>query len=82
MTAPTEVVVVWLTTEDVAARIGMDPEYVRRQCAAGNLAAKKLGTVWRIHPEDLETFMRGSAAPAAREKRLTARQARQQRHGP
>lgn len=77
----------YLTVEEVADEIRMHPEYVTRLCAAGTLRAKKLGNRWRIHPEDLAAFMRGAdaQAPAAqpREKRLTARQARQlQRHGP
>lgn len=61
----------YLTTEEAAAIIRTDREYVSRQCANGNLIAKKLGTEWRIHPDDLDTFMRGSKkkAPPARSRK-------------
>jgi len=73
----------YLSVEQVAAEIGVDEEYVRRQCKAGVIRAKKLGNKWRIHPDDLAAFMRPGgdadrAAPAAqkRDKKLSARQQR------
>lgn len=69
----------YLSAEQVAATIGVEVEYVRRQCKAGHLKATKLGTKWRIHPADLDAFMRGATvAPArpGRSKKLSARQQR------
>lgn len=66
----------WLTCEQVGTEIGMSADYVARQCKAGHLRAKKLGTEWRIHPDAIREFMDETApAPAARE-RLSARQLR------
>lgn len=60
----------YLTTDEAAAIVRMDRDYVSRQCAAGNLRAKKLGTEWRIHRDDLTLFMTGeSKAPVARPRR-------------
>lgn len=65
MTADT----MYLTTDEVAAIIRMDRDYVARQCSAGNLRGKKLGTEWRIHRDDLTLFMAGeSKAPATRKR--------------
>lgn len=59
----------YLTTDEVAAVIRCDRDYVSRQCALGNLRAKKLGTEWRIHRDDLALFMTGDVkAPAARRR--------------
>lgn len=58
----------YLTTDEAAAIVRMDRDYVSRQCAAGNLKAKKLGTEWRIHRDDLALFMTGAPAPATRHR--------------
>jgi excisionase family DNA binding protein len=60
---------IYMSTEDVAAQVGMSSEWVRRQCKAKNLVATKLGRSYRIEKADFETFMRkyrGGEAPAAR----------------
>lgn len=49
----------YLTTREVAELIQMSEEYVARQCSAGFLPAKKLGTEWRIEIDDLTRFMSG-----------------------
>ena len=60
----------YLTTDEVAAIIRRDRDYVARQCALGNLRGKKLGTEWRIHRDDLTIFMTGEAkAPVTRQRR-------------
>lgn len=66
----------FLTTEEAAALIKMQPDYVARQCKAGQIKAKKLGTTWRIRRADLDAFMAGGMAPATRDrsKDLTVRQ--------
>lgn len=57
----------YLTTDEVAAVIRMDRDYVSRQCKAKNLAATKVGKEWRIHREDLRAFMAPSSkVPATR----------------
>lgn len=66
----------YLDTQAAADLIGMSKDYVARQCAAGNIQAKKLGTEWRIHRAALDQFM-GTPEPApATRKRLSARQQR------
>lgn len=63
----------YLTTDEAAAIIRKTPDYVARQCSARRIVAKKLGTEWRIHREDLDRFMRdGHKAPAARTRRRRA----------
>lgn len=47
----------WLLTEEVAAFLRVDREWVSRQCAKGALKATKLGQHWRIHRDDLDAFM-------------------------
>lgn len=64
----------WLTTAEVAAALRKTPDWVARQCKAGQLQATKLGNDWRISDVALDRFMSGPVAPAR--KRLSARQAR------
>ena len=65
----------YLTTDEAAAIIRMDPDYVRRQCKAGQIKAKKLGNEWRIGRAELDAFMSGGAAAPTRD-RSSARQRR------
>jgi excisionase family DNA binding protein len=67
----------WMTLAEVAIKIRMTQDYVRRQCVRGRLRATKLGNRWRIERASVEEFMAGEI-PAARE-RDTSRTARQQR---
>jgi excisionase family DNA binding protein len=52
---------VWLRTEQVAAELGVTSEWVRRQIAAGRLAARRFQTgdraFYRIRRSDLEKFV-------------------------
>lgn len=59
----------YLTTTEVADIIRKTPDYVARQCALGNLRAKKLGTDWRIHRSAVDVFMAAGVAPATRQRR-------------
>lgn len=60
----------YLTTDEVAEIIRKHRDYVSRQCALGNLRAKKLGNDWRIHRASVDAFMAaGSTAPPARIRR-------------
>lgn len=65
----------YLTAEEAAQIIRMDVDYVRRQCKAGAIRAKKLGSEWRITHAALEQFMVAGEAPPTR-VRLSARQQR------
>jgi hypothetical protein len=52
----------WLSTEELAREIGMSPDWVRRQVAAGRLAARvwdvgKRSTI-RIRRRDADDFIR------------------------
>lgn len=66
----------YLTTVEAGQVIGMTPDYVARQCKAGHIKAKKLGTGWRIHRAALEQFMAGDVEAPVTRKRLSARQMR------
>lgn len=58
----------YLEPADVAERWKCSPEHVRRQCKSGQLAAMKLGRVWRIKPEAVEAYeRRHTSEPAAPE---------------
>lgn len=65
----------YLTTEEMAERTGMSPEYWQRLCKAETLVGVKLGSSWRVAETEFERFMRGSGA-TARPNRQSARQAR------
>lgn len=59
----------YLTTEEVAEIIRMSADYVSRQCALGNLRAKKLGNEWRIHRTSVDAFMAQGVTPPTRVRR-------------
>lgn len=49
-----------LTTDQVAARLAVDPSTVRRWIDDGRLPAVKPGGAWRIDPADLDELLRMS----------------------
>jgi len=65
----------WLTADEVAAQIRVTREFVQRQCAAGELKAKKVGHEWRISQSAVDAFMSGDK-PTTPLQVLTARQKR------
>lgn len=65
----------WFTTEEVAEQIRVSPQFVQRQCAAGEIKAKKVGHEWRISEAALEAFM-AEEKPSVPLQVLTARQKR------
>lgn len=65
----------YLTTAEVAAELRMSEDYVARQCAAGRLAATKLGNQWRITDAALAAFMSAGKVEPTR-IRQSARQRR------
>lgn len=51
----------------VAAILDITDREVRELCARGELRAGKVGTKWRIHPDDLDAYIesvRGLSKPA------------------
>jgi hypothetical protein len=46
-----------------AARLHASPAYVRRLLASQRLFGIKVGPVWGVYEEDLESFMRGRRPP-------------------
>jgi excisionase family DNA binding protein len=48
---------VLLTPEEVAARLKVKPRTVQEWLRSGRLAGLKLGKLWRIRENDLETFL-------------------------
>lgn len=68
----------YLKAEDVAAELGVGVDWVRRQCKAGVIPAKKLGHEWRILRANLDAFMGAPDAtpPAQPGRALSARQRR------
>lgn len=59
----------YLTTSEVAEIIRTSEDYVARQCALGNLRAKKLGNEWRIHRTSVDAFMAQGTTPPTRIRR-------------
>jgi excisionase family DNA binding protein len=47
-----------LTTNDAAAKLGMDRHAVIANIKRGSLRAHKIGDHWLILPEDLQSFIR------------------------
>lgn len=47
-----------LTLKEVARKLKLHPNTLRRYAKEGKLAAMKFGRVWRIEEEDLKDFMK------------------------
>jgi excisionase family DNA binding protein len=41
----------WLSVSEAAALLGMSARTVRRQCAAGQLPARRVGSVWQVEAD-------------------------------
>jgi len=54
---PTERLSHLLTVNDVAERLCLHPDTVRRYCREGKIRAFRLGTKWRIRPMDYVDFI-------------------------
>jgi excisionase family DNA binding protein len=52
-----------LSLEDVASRLQVSDQTVRRWIKSGKLAAYKPGLEWRIKPSDLEEFLQARSSP-------------------
>lgn len=49
-----------LTLQEIAERLKLHPNTLRRYIKERKLAAMKFGRVWRIEEKDLEEFMRAN----------------------
>ena len=52
-----------LTVAEVAARVGRDPETVRRWIRSGRLRARKVGTQHVVDDEDVRSLFKGDRLP-------------------
>jgi excisionase family DNA binding protein len=55
-----------LSLEDVAGRLQVSDQTVRRWIKSGKLPAYKPGLEWRIKPSDLEEFLQARSSPKGR----------------
>lgn len=53
-----------LSTEEVAEVLAVKPKTIRRWILAGELPAIKLHRQWRIHTDELDRLLEGSADAA------------------
>jgi excisionase family DNA binding protein len=51
-----------LTPEDVAARLKMHPDHVRRLLRSGEIPGAKIGSAWRVSPERLAQWVEEKTA--------------------
>jgi excisionase family DNA binding protein len=47
----------YLTPEQVAEKLQMNPGVVRRMLAAGKLPGRRVGRIWRVPSDELRKFM-------------------------
>ena len=60
----------YLTCADVAERMGVHPETVRRWCKSGDLPSFKLGPrIWRIAASDLAAYQQAHTSQQAHTRR-------------
>jgi excisionase family DNA binding protein len=52
-----------LTVPEVAAKVGRDPETIRRWIRSGRLRARKVGTQHVIEEEDVKRLFKGDTLP-------------------
>ena len=49
-----------MTLQEIAERLKLHPNTLRRYIKEGKLAAMKFGRIWRVEKKDLEEFMRAN----------------------
>jgi len=64
-----------MTVEEAARRAACHVETIRRAIRVGRLHASRIGSRWRVSPDDLQTWM-SAAEPAGRQSGSTSRRAR------
>lgn len=56
----------WLNVDDIADALGINKMTVYRLLEAGTIPSYRFGRLYRIRPEDLDAYIRGSrVTPAA-----------------
>jgi excisionase family DNA binding protein len=58
----------YLTPEQVAEKLQMNPSVVRRMLAAGKLPGKRVGRIWRVSAATLREFIEASDEGQGRRK--------------
>jgi excisionase family DNA binding protein len=53
----------YLTPEQAADKLQMNPRVVRRMLGAGKLPGKRVGRIWRISATALRNFIEGGEKP-------------------
>ena len=56
----------YLTVPEVARKLALSEETIRRQVRSGQLKAEKIGNQWFIHEENLSGFTRTRRSQSAR----------------
>lgn len=67
----------WLTATEAAEQLQVTPDWIRRQCVARVLPAKRIGRSWRIAQSSLDAFMSSAVAAPSTRLRMTRSQDRQ-----
>lgn len=64
----------WLTVQQIAERLQVDVQTVRRWLRSGDLRGVRLSdrAGWRVHPDDLEAFLRERGWQPAEEGKAAA----------
>ena len=50
----------YLSPDDVADRLGVTGAMIRRHCLQGTIKAYKVGSRWRIPPEEVHSFVKSN----------------------
>jgi excisionase family DNA binding protein len=61
-----------LTVPEIAARVGRDPETIRRWIRTGKLRARKVGTQHVVDERELEILLDGDMLPVPRVWKVTS----------
>ena len=61
-----------LTVPEIAARVGRDPETIRRWIRTGKLRARKVGTQHVVEERELEILLDGDMLPVPRAWKATS----------
>jgi excisionase family DNA binding protein len=61
-----------LTVPEIAARVGRDPETIRRWIRTGKLRARKVGTQHVVDERELEILLDGDMLPVPRAWKVTS----------
>ena len=61
-----------LTVPEIAARVGRDPETIRRWIRTGRLRARKVGSKYVVDERDLDMLLGGDMLPLPRAWKTTS----------